>query len=111
MNLSEVIIRSEDTLEDLGRKVRLATILGTLQSTLTDFRYLSAQWRRNTEEERLLGVSLTGIMDHPIMSRKWAVVGELEKWLDELKETAIETNKQWADKLGINVSTASTCVN
>jgi ribonucleoside-triphosphate reductase (thioredoxin) len=125
-NLSEVVVRSMDTLEDLKRKVRLASTLGTLQSTLTDFRYLSAQWKRNTEEERLLGVSLTGIMDHPVLSgegvaeeidymdrsitevpTKW---GLLQSWLRELKEVAIETNKQWADKLGVNVSTAITCV-
>ncbi len=108
-NLSEVVVRSMDTLEDLKRKVRLASTLGTLQSTLTDFRYLSAQWKRNTEEERLLGVSLTGIMDHPVMSGDDDIY-ELKSWLPQLKEVAIETNKQWADKLGINVSTAITCV-
>ena len=108
-NLSEVVVRSTDTLEDLKRKVRLASTLGTLQSTLTDFRYLSAQWKRNTEEERLLGVSLTGIMDHPVMSGDDDIY-ELKSWLPQLKEVAVETNKQWADKLGINVSTAITCV-
>lgn len=121
-NLSEVVVRSEDTLEDLRRKVRFATILGTLQATLTDFRYLSKAWEDNTREEALLGVSLTGIMDHPVLSgeetphwSKW--FGEymntdvhLSNVLEELKEVAIETNKEWAAKLGINQSTAITCV-
>lgn len=119
-NLSEVVVRSTDTFEDLKRKVRLATILGTLQSTLTDFRYLSRKWKANTEEERLLGVSLTGIMDHPVLSgepQEFCDYEEdplrhfsLEGILTELKEVAIETNREWADKLGINRSTAITCV-
>lgn len=105
-NLTEVIVRASDTLDDLKRKVRLATILGTAQSALTDFRYLSAAWRRNTEEEALLGVSLTGIMDHPTLSGS----SHLPRWLAELKEVAIETNTEWADRLGTNKSTAITCV-
>jgi ribonucleoside-triphosphate reductase len=106
-NLSEVVVREADTFEDLKRKVRLATILGTLQATLTDFRYLRSIWKKNTEEEALLGVSLTGIMDHPMLSR---VSEELEDWLLGLKEVAIATNKQWAEKLGITPSAAITCV-
>jgi len=111
-NLTEVVVRDTDTFEDLKRKVRYATILGTLQSTLTDFRYLRPIWKRNCEEERLLGVSLTGIMDHPILSGKYEIEdpGQLERWLQELKEAAIETNKEWTEKLGINQSTAITCV-
>ena len=120
-NLTEVVVRSGDSFEDLKRKVRLATILGTLQSTLTDFRYLSKAWQNNTEEERLLGVSLTGIMDHPVLSgsERWidsTLTGKakdiisLETVLQQLKEVAVETNKEWADKLGIPQSTAITCV-
>ena len=121
-NLTEVIVRPDDTFDDLTRKVRLATILGTLQSTLTKFRYLSKRWAINTEEERLLGVSLTGIMDHPVLSNgddgvKWdnfygsyGHEGNLGKILNELKEVAVETNKDWAEKLGINQSAAITCV-
>lgn len=106
-NLTEVVVRGGDTLEDLKRKVQLAAILGTLQSTLTNFRYLSKAWQRNTEEERLLGVSLTGIMDHEMLSSGSEV---LKLWLEELKEVAIETNKEWAEKLGTPASTAITCV-
>jgi len=106
-NLSEVVVRSSDTLSTLKEKVRLATILGTLQAGLTDFRYLRPIWKKNTEEEALLGVSLTGIMDHRVMS------GQTEStaaWLRDLKEVAIETNKKWARKIGINPSVAITCV-
>jgi ribonucleoside-diphosphate reductase alpha chain len=108
-NLTEVIIRSGDKLPDLLRKIRLATILGTIQSTFTDFRYLSTAWKKNTEEERLLGVSLTGIMDHSVMS---GAEGEEEliKWLTELKTEAIKTNETYSKKLGIPASTAITCV-
>jgi len=106
-NLSEVIVRTTDTPESLRRKVRLATILGTLQSTLTNFRYLSAAWKRNTEEERLLGVSLTGIMDNRLTSY---AEGELPNLLEELRREAIATNEEWATKLGINPSSAITCV-
>lgn len=108
-NLSEVVVRAEDTLETLKEKVRKATILGTLQATLTDFRYLRSIWKKNTEEEALLGVSLTGIMDHPVLSGA-GVSDYLEVWLDEMKQVAIDTNKEWAEKLGINQSTAITCV-
>lgn len=107
-NLSEVVVRPNDTLDDLKHKVRVATILGTLQSTLTDFRYLRNTWAVNTKEECLLGVSLTGIMDHWLLGNPNSK--DLEKWLTAMKETAIETNKEWAAKLGINQSTAITCV-
>ena len=106
-NLSEVVVRENDDLNSLKRKVRLATIIGTLQSTLTDFRYLRVRWKRNTEEEALLGVSLTGIMDHYLLSKPST---DLEKWLTEMREVAIETNKEWAERLGVNQSVAITCV-
>ena len=108
-NLSEVVVRPEDTLGSLRLKVRTAAILGTLQATLTDFRYLRKIWKDNTKEEALLGVSLTGIMDHPVMSGR-RKREELKKWLTELKEEAIATNKKWAKRLGINASTAITAV-
>lgn len=108
-NLSEVVVRPEDTLKTLKAKVKTAAILGTLQATLTNFRYLRKIWKDNTEDEALLGVSLTGIMDHPIMSGR-KKQAELKQWLTELKEEAIETNKKWAKRLGINVSTAITAV-
>ena len=108
-NLSEVVVRNGDTYGELERKVRIATILGTLQATLTDFKYLSKKWKENTEEEALLGVSLTGIMDHPVMAGQKGL-DTLEIWLDDLKDVAIETNKEWAEKLGINQSAAITCV-
>jgi ribonucleoside-triphosphate reductase len=106
-NLSEVVVRGDDDLNSLKRKVRIATIIGTLQSTLTDFRYLRVRWKRNTEEEALLGVSLTGIMDHYLLSKPST---DLEKWLTEMREVSIETNKEWAEKLGVNQSVAITCV-
>jgi ribonucleotide reductase, class II len=107
-NLSEVVVRPNDTLETLKKKVRVATILGTLQASLTDFRYLRSVWRRNTEEEALLGVSLTGIMDNNLLNN--ADDGHLPELLTSLKEVAIETNKEWAKKIGINQSAAITCV-
>jgi len=110
-NLSEVIARHSDSLADLERKVRLATILGTIQSTFTDFRYLSAAWRKNCEEERLLGVSITGIMDHPILSDFGTDTKEqLEAIQEYLKAVAIRTNEEWAARLGISPSAAITCV-
>jgi ribonucleoside-triphosphate reductase len=108
-NLSEVVVRQTDTLADLKRKVRVATILGTLQATLTDFRYLRNIWKTNTEEEALLGVSLTGIMDHPMLSGR-GDKSELKKWLRAMRAEAVKTNEQWASRLGINVSTAITAV-
>lgn len=107
-NLSEVVVRADDTLESLKEKVRKATIIGTLQSTLTDFRYLRIRWKRNTEEECLLGVSLTGIMDHEILGDPESEI--LPQWLEEMREVSIKTNKEWAEKLDINQSTAITCV-
>ena len=106
-NLTEVVVRATDTLESLERKVRLATILGTIQSSFTKFPYLRKVWQRNTEEERLLGVSLTGIMDNPLMTTK---NNGLDKTLEHLKEVAVKTNVEWAGRLGIPVSAAITCV-
>ena len=108
-NLSEVVIRKDDTLETLKEKVKLATILGTWQSTLTNFRYLSSEWKKNCEEERLLGVSLTGIMDNDLTNGN---LGEekLIEALKELRQVAIDTNKVWAKKFKINESAAITCV-
>ena len=107
-NLTEVVIRPDDTIKSLLKKVRAATILGTLQSTMTKFRYLRKAWARNTEEERLLGVSLTGIMDHPIFGDPNNP--ELPALLNQLRDEAIKTNKIWAKKLGIPQSVAITCV-
>ena len=107
-NLSEVVVRKDDTLETLKAKARIAAILGTYQATQTNFRYLRPIWRKNTEEEALLGVSLTGIMDHPVLSDHRNP--DLRSWLEELRQVAIDTNKEWAEKLGINPSTAITCV-
>jgi ribonucleoside-diphosphate reductase alpha chain len=108
-NLTEVVVRADDSLVELERKVKLATILGTVQATYTHFPYLRKIWAKNTEEERLLGVSLTGIMDHDILNGI-NPLGNLPAALTALKQAAIETNKIWADKLGIPVSTAITCV-
>ncbi len=105
-NLSEVVVRESDGLEDLKRKVRLATILGTLQSTMTDFKYLRKVWKTNTEEERLLGVSLTGIMDHGVLSKPV----DSPRWLEEMRQVAIDTNLKYANMLGIPQSAAITCV-
>ena len=102
-NLSEVVVRSDDTEETLAKKVRAATILGTIQSTLTNFPYLRKIWQRNTEEECLLGVSLTGIMDSALMNGKTEGLPEL---LERLKQVAIDTNAEFADAIGINRSTA-----
>lgn len=107
-NLSEVVVRAGDTLSVLLDKVRLATILGTLQATLTDFRYLRPIWKKNTEEEALLGVSLTGIMDHEVLGDE--TNKDLPVWLQEMRAVAVETNKEWAVRLGINPSVAITCV-
>ena len=106
-NLTECVVRATDTIDDLIRKVRLATILGTIQSTYTKFPYLRKVWQRNTEEERLLGVSLTGIMDNPLMT---ATNAGLKKTLERLREVAVDTNAEWADRLGIPRSAAITCV-
>ena len=106
-NLSEIIIRPEDTEETLTHKAYIAALLGTLQSALTDVRYLRSSWKKNMEEEeeRLLGVSFTGILDNPLMYQ-----GEGTDELERLKAVVVDTNKKWADKLGIQQSTATTCV-
>lgn len=121
-NLSEVVVRPDDTFETLKEKVEVATILGTLQATMTDFRYLRKIWENNTKEECLLGVSLTGILDNEAMSggvdRDAGISAgfcgdseaKMSEILESLKNTAIDTNKVWAKKLGINQSTAITCV-
>jgi ribonucleoside-diphosphate reductase alpha chain len=107
MNLTEVVVRSTDTFDDLARKVRIATILGTIQSTYTNFPYLGAEWEKNTKEERLLGVSLTGILDNPLLTTKNA---GLDKTLGALRAVAVDTNREWALRLGIPQSAAITCV-
>ena len=106
-NLSEVVIRVDDDKESLMRKVRLATILGTWQSTLTNFKYLSSVWKKNCEEERLLGVSLTGIMDCPLTNGEVLGLAEL---LTDLRVESVNVNKQFAEKIGINQSVSVTCV-
>ena len=106
-NLTECVVRATDSIEDLERKVKLATILGTVQSTYTHFPYLTKEWKDNTEEERLLGVSLTGIMDNQLMTIKNS---GLAKTLEYLKNVAINTNAEWAERLGIPVATAISCV-
>jgi len=107
-NLSEVVIRPDDTQESLRKKSDLAVFAGTLQATLTDFRYLSKDWRRNTEEEALLGVSLTGIMDHPDFGLGAGPVQAA--YLQSTRDYCVERNKFYANKLGINPSAAITCV-
>lgn len=107
MNLTEVVVRATDSLADLERKVRLAAILGTIQSTYTHFPYLRKVWKDNTEEERLLGVSLTGIMDNRLMTASNAGLSET---LEHLKNVAVTTNTEWAERLGIPASAAITCV-
>ena len=106
-NLSEVVVRPKDTEDTLLRKVKLATILGTFQSTLTNFKYVSKDWKKNCVEERLLGVSLTGIMDN-----KWTAgkLNGLDSLLKNLKQMSVDTNKDWSKKLKINHSAAITCV-
>jgi len=106
-NLTEVVVRATDSVEDLARKVRCATILGTIQSTFTRFPYLRKVWQRNTEEERLLGVSLTGIMDNKLMTTQNE---GLEKTLEHLRNIAVSTNMEWSKRLGIEPSTSITCV-
>lgn len=102
-NLTEIVVRADDTLESLGRKARVAAILGTIQSSFTDFRYLRKIWKDTCNEERLLGVSLTGICDN------LGLIGD-EAVVTQVRDLVVETNKQWADRLGIAQSTATTCV-
>ena len=108
-NLTEVVARLEDSLADLCRKANQAAILGTLQATLTDFKYLNSSWKLNTEMEALLGVSITGVMDHPVLNGSQGDAILIE-WLTKIKQVVIDTNESWATKLGINVSAATTCV-
>lgn len=107
-NLSSVIVRSSDNIASLTHKVRMATILGTFQSTLTHFPYLRKIWQTNTEEERLLGVSMTGILDNPFLNNPDDP--NLPKLLEELKNAAVCTNAEFADALGIVRSAAITCI-
>ena len=106
-NLTECVVRATDTIEDLERKVKLATILGTIQSTMIKFPYLRKVWQNNTAEERLLGVSMTGIMDNPLMTNKNK---GLEKTLEHLRSVAVATNAEWAELLGIPASASISCV-
>ncbi|MDB4425709.1 hypothetical protein N9282_00160 [bacterium] len=106
-NLTECVVRATDSIEDLERKVKLATILGTIQSTMIKFPYLRKVWQNNTAEERLLGVSMTGIMDNPLMTNKNK---GLEKTLEHLRSIAVATNAEWAELLGIPASAAISCV-
>lgn len=101
-NLTEIVARAEDTEETLLKKARIATILGTYQSTLTDFKFLSSEWKRNCEDERLLGVSITGQWDSPAVRD--------EQVLTRMKHVAQDTNSEYAKRFGINPSTAITCV-
>jgi len=110
-NLTEVVVRAGDTVDTLKRKVKIATILGTIQATFTNFGYLRKRWQNNTEEERLLGVSLTGILDN-YLALPW-VENSRKKLIDNLntlRSVAVQTNKEWSGKLGIPQSTAITCV-
>jgi ribonucleoside-diphosphate reductase alpha chain len=106
-NLTEVIVRAGDTEVQLAEKVRLAALLGTFQSTLTDYKYIRKKWRENAEEERLLGVSMTGIMDHHQLGETSVYTAEL---LQKLRNVAVETNVEWAERLHINPSTSITTV-
>jgi ribonucleoside-diphosphate reductase alpha chain len=106
-NLTEVVVRPRDTLTYLCEKVKIATTMGVIQSTLTDFKFLSPEWKKNCEEERLLGVSLTGTCDHYILGKN---EGRLEDWLTTMRETAINVARRWSKRLGISMSTAVTCV-
>lgn len=107
-NLTEVVIRNEDNIETIERKVEAAAVLGTIQSTLTAFGFISEEWRKNCEEERLLGVSLTGIFDNDLFSKRKGTQLELE--LKRLREKAVAVNRHWAKRLGINPSAAVTCI-
>jgi len=108
-NLSEVIVRSNDTIKELKEKIRIATILGTFQASLTDFKYISSKWSENCKEEALLGVSMTGIMDNSLTNGSQGKE-KLIKLLNELRDYATEVNKEWSKKIGINQAAAITCV-
>lgn len=107
-NLSSVVLRPQDTLEDVLEKVRIATVLGTWQASVTDFKYISSSWRKNCEEEALLGVSMTGIMDHPMFNNY--MDKNLPERLTDLREYVIEVNAKLSKKIGINPAAATTCV-
>jgi len=107
-NLTEVVVRPSDKLPDLQRKVQFATILGVLQSTLTDFKFINEEWKKNCDEERLLGVSLTGIMDHPVLSNE-KKPEVMETWLSSMKETAINVAEKWSKALKIPMPAAISC--
>lgn len=106
-NLSEVVVRPNDKLETLIQKVKTAAMFGAWQATFTDFAYLREEWTQNCKEERLLGVSLTGIMDHPVLNN---VNDKMKKWLGEMKNAAIAETERWCKRLNINMSAAITCV-
>ncbi len=108
-NLTEVVVRPKDTLNDLTEKVKFATIAGILQSTLTDFDFVNEKWKKNAEEERLLGVSITGIMDHPVLSNEKRA-DRLEDWLTNMRDTAIKVAKKWSKAMDINMPAAITTV-
>ena len=105
--MTEVVVRGDDNIATLKEKIRVATIMGVFQSTLTNFKYLSKKWKENCEEERLLGVSLTGITDNEYTNGK---TGKLEETLVELRQVAVDTAKEWAAKIGVPFSAAITCV-
>ena len=106
-NLTEIIVREKDTIDTLKEKARFAAILGCVQATLTDFNFISRDWKRNCEEERLLGVSMTGLRDHPVLGH---TSREAELILVELKQIVIDTAKEWSNALGINMPAATSCV-
>jgi len=106
-NLSEIVVRPEDKLEDLRQKAKVAAMFGVWQASFTKFTYLRPQWTKNCNEERLLGVSMTGIMDHPVLNN---VNDKMKKWLGEIKAAAVSETEKWCKKLNINMSTAITCV-
>lgn len=108
-NLTEVVVTAEDTLATLKKKVKYATILGCLQSTLSNFGFLDEEWKKNTEEERLLGVSLTGLADHRVLNGSMGMTKLMES-LQQMKDVAHETAQEWSKILGINVPKAVTCV-
>ncbi len=115
-NLTEVVIRHDDTLSSIKEKIRIATIIGTIQSSFTNFKYLRRKWRMNCEEESLLGVSLTGVMDHRFFNGREKLLKDggntytLSEVLTIMREQAVSTNKKWANKIGVNQSTAITCL-
>lgn len=106
-NLTEIVVRADDTKETLMEKMRIATILGTIQASYTDFKYVRPIWRKNAEEEALLGVSLTGIMDNPFTNKPSE---ELKVFLNDMRDYSVEVNKSIADKLGINPAMATTAI-